>query len=620
MTATAKTTAQSLTVGRAMPSFTPLSASGGTLPYTYNYTGILPAGLSFSASTGAVTGTPTATYPTAGLTFSVRDANSVAAQTTSTVLFTVGAASPNITAIATTTAQNLTAGTPMASFSPLTASGGAWPYTFSYTGTLPSGLSFDTATGAVTGTPAVASATASLVFSVKDANGVAAITTSTVSFTVASASFAAATDLDAFNAGYAAYVAMDYAGAASKFDAMILAYPASTLLDTAYFYLGKSLYHLSDFSGAIAKFDIVLNTYPSSAFADDALLWKGKSIQSQARVQFAAGNLAGASTLFVAARTAYQSVISNYPGTTLTPDCNYQIALTYYDEKNYTTAVTLFMAVLANYPTSTIADGTQYYLARSIHALALAATPTYTFALARTEYAKVITSYPASIWVDNAQYQIGKSYYDELNYVTAITEFDKVFANYPTSTIADAALYYKGRSIQALALPVNATYTLVQARAEFSKLITNYPSSIFADNAQYQIGKTYFDELNYAAAIVEFNAALTNYPFSTFADGAQYYKARSIHALAISTPLAYSFQQARDEYAKVKANYPTSIYVDNAEYHSAYTYHDSTQCTSELAAMLAFVTAYPASFYAPLAQNHINDLTLATPLTHTICI
>ena len=76
-----------------MTSFLPLTTSGGTTPYTYSYTGTLPTGLSFSTSTGAVTGTPTATYATASLVFSVKDASNVVASTTSTVSFTVGAAS-----------------------------------------------------------------------------------------------------------------------------------------------------------------------------------------------------------------------------------------------------------------------------------------------------------------------------------------------------------------------------------------------------------------------------------------------------------------------------------------------------------------------------------------------
>lgn len=89
-----------------------------------------------------------------------------------------------ISATATTTAQNLTVGTAMAGFSPLTPHGGAAPYTYSHTGALPKGLSLNSSTGAVTGTPTAAFATTSLVFMVKDANNKVASTTSTVSFTV----------------------------------------------------------------------------------------------------------------------------------------------------------------------------------------------------------------------------------------------------------------------------------------------------------------------------------------------------------------------------------------------------------------------------------------------------
>jgi hypothetical protein len=72
-----------------MTSFSPLTPSGGTTPYTYSYTGTLPTGLSFSTSTGAVTGTPSAYYTTGGVVFSVQDANAVVASTTSTVSFSV---------------------------------------------------------------------------------------------------------------------------------------------------------------------------------------------------------------------------------------------------------------------------------------------------------------------------------------------------------------------------------------------------------------------------------------------------------------------------------------------------------------------------------------------------
>jgi hypothetical protein len=63
----------SATVGSAY-SFTP-TTSGGHTAYSFALTGTLPAGLSFSTSTGAITGTPTGAGTTSGLNITVTDAD-----------------------------------------------------------------------------------------------------------------------------------------------------------------------------------------------------------------------------------------------------------------------------------------------------------------------------------------------------------------------------------------------------------------------------------------------------------------------------------------------------------------------------------------------------------------
>lgn len=78
-----------LVVGTPMTSYQPVTGAGGTPPYTYSYTGLLPMGLAYSATTGLMTGTPTATYATANMVFAVKDALNVAAASSVTVAVTV---------------------------------------------------------------------------------------------------------------------------------------------------------------------------------------------------------------------------------------------------------------------------------------------------------------------------------------------------------------------------------------------------------------------------------------------------------------------------------------------------------------------------------------------------
>lgn len=333
---------------------------------------------------------------------------------------------------------------------------------------------------------------------------------------------------------------------------------------------------------------------------------------------------------YAGAAAAFESFTVTYPNSSLIPKAYYYLGKSLYHLNDPAGAITKFDIVLSRYPTSAYADNSLLWKGKSIQKQANIqfatgnliglAVATQLFMDARAAYLQVTISYPNTLLRPDCDYQIGLTYYDEQSYSMARTLLQAVVASYPASTAADGAQYYYARSIHALALVATPNNTLALARTEYAKLMTNYPLSIFVDNAQYQIGKTYYDELNYAAAIVEFGKVLAIYAALSSADDAQYYKARSMHALALTVAPPYTFQQVRDEYAKLIANYPASILVDNAAFHSALTYHDSTQCVSELSALQAFVSAYPASTYVATATIHISDLLLVPHATHTVCI
>jgi hypothetical protein len=123
-----------------------VTPSGGHSPYTYAVqTGALPTGISLNASTGAISGSSTSVGSYAG-TFRVTD---VGGRTADTAAFAF-----DVTA-ALSISKSFADGTENTAYSgSATASGGATPYTYSvFSGALPTGLTLNAGTGAVTGTP-----------------------------------------------------------------------------------------------------------------------------------------------------------------------------------------------------------------------------------------------------------------------------------------------------------------------------------------------------------------------------------------------------------------------------------------------------------------------------------
>lgn len=161
------------TTGQAISSNTP--SVGGTAP-SFSVSPALPAGLNLSATTGVISGTPTAVTPQASYTIT---ASNTAGSTTATVQITVIA--PPVAPSALTYPQTTitaTAGQPIATDTPTVT--GTAP-TFAITPALPAGLSISASTGAISGTPTTAQA---LVTYTVTASNTAGSTTAIVSITI----------------------------------------------------------------------------------------------------------------------------------------------------------------------------------------------------------------------------------------------------------------------------------------------------------------------------------------------------------------------------------------------------------------------------------------------------
>jgi hypothetical protein len=157
-----------------------LAATGGTSPYTWQLTaGTLPPGLTLNSGTGAIGGIPTSAVTATPLTFGVTDSSALAQTLPVSLTLTI---IPQLTA--PPLSLNCVAGGPCSTT--LAATGGVTPYSWQLpSGILPPGLTLNSATGAISGTPTSALTATPFIFKVTDSGTPQQSATTTVMISIA---------------------------------------------------------------------------------------------------------------------------------------------------------------------------------------------------------------------------------------------------------------------------------------------------------------------------------------------------------------------------------------------------------------------------------------------------
>jgi hypothetical protein len=166
-TATLVTGFVTLTKDYPVTPFAPVTATGGTTPYTWAVSPSLSSGLTFNTSTGFISGTPTVTLNTSSYTITVTDsASSSTSKSFSLEIISVQPLTLNVPISPLTYPAYFV----LSPYQPVIPSGGISPYSYSISPAVPVGLAFNTSTGILSGQPVSLLSTTTYTVTVKDSN------------------------------------------------------------------------------------------------------------------------------------------------------------------------------------------------------------------------------------------------------------------------------------------------------------------------------------------------------------------------------------------------------------------------------------------------------------------
>jgi len=158
---------QSFSLGQTVDLELPI-ATGGSTPYTYTLVPSLPNGLTFDDDSRTISGVPQAIAPSTTFTYTVQDSDG----DTDSETFTIQVNAPGALSISSSVDdQSFTVNQPITDLVLPIATGGLPPYAYTLAPALPNGLSFNSDSRTISGTPNAVTTPITFTYSVEDANG-----------------------------------------------------------------------------------------------------------------------------------------------------------------------------------------------------------------------------------------------------------------------------------------------------------------------------------------------------------------------------------------------------------------------------------------------------------------
>jgi len=340
------------------------------------------------------------------------------------------------------------------------------------------------------------------------------------------------------------------------------------------FYRGLELFNESKYQDAEAMFDNSLKEQQDQKFTARAIFWKAETDY----------NLTNYDDALIGFKQFAQHSEANV--TTEFQNLDYNIAYTYFKQKNYDQSTTYFNQFIQKNTTDKVrlndaylrlADG--YFVSSS-----------YTEAIAAYDQAMQV----GTIESDYAYFQKAMSYGYIGKQDTQTSKLEQFIAKYPKSKLRDDAMYALGNSYVKAGLDDKAIGVYTQLKKE-------YRTSPFTSKGQLRQGLVYYNANQNQQALTVFKAVAKDYPNTPEANQ------------AVSTArLIYIDLGQVDQYANWVKTLDfvevTNADLDNATYQAAEIQYLDENVNSAIKQFNGYLNQFPSGLHATQAHFYLAQL------------
>jgi len=277
---------------------------------------------------------------------------------------------------------------------------------------------------------------------------------------------------------------------------------------------------------------------------------------------------------FDLARKYYLKTSSEFPQTFEAEEAYFSIALSFYKEKKYTSALVNFLDFLEKYPESKKRGEAYYWAGWS--------------AFAAKKWNKAI-----SVWEryfneykdPQILLKIGDAYYNLKDYEKAKVSYQNFIEQFHNSPKIPQALY-------SLSLVLRKQNQLQKAKEYLTRLKEKHPESFLVPDAMFLLGEIYEEERNFAKAKEEFFEIFVKFPQNSISQNALY-------RAGLCAKKLEDFETERKIFETLIEKYPKSDYLEEAYFRICETYFLEKNYEKAVFLAVEFRKKFPSSSFAP---------------------